>query len=400
MKKTVSFCLLTALTAMVMGPALTGASCGHDPTNGTSTDDVVSSGTSTASTSLNASSGGGSAPVVRAKWEMNGPYTMTTGLGVDDYPAITGAQFDPSGQKNVSKPISVCGIISDADGVGDINAVYGDVYYPEGVWTGPNHAADRQGCGKMMGSECTMTALDLNAGYDLFCNKVQTLNLGKLPSFASNESFATICGETGLIKKQQAVVYCCNKNLSYEDPDGTYKVDVWSQDKGNATSAKLGNSFVYEPVTAFVKDFTNLLYGNVKLNTWQTAPGDLDMATADRPTIENVGNTRLVVNVAQDDMGLGDREEGINLVWNVKYRGQIGSDAAWTEYNPFGKKPAGTPSSDKYAALDDPINLSSLDEADFGVYVSKFPNGITSYGGTIWLTAKQTGHQPCPTGEI
>lgn len=392
MKKVISICLLVALAVMTAGPAIAA--------------DPVIIGAGTVGTGLTKGTGG-VAPIVKAKWEMNGPWSAalgTSGVAQDDYPAIPNAQFDPSMKYQVNKVISICGVIYDQS-LTDINAVYGDVYYPQ-ISLGPNHPADRQGCSTRVGSECTMVKIagedhtaNKNASWDLFCNKVRNGNTGVLPTFADSETFDTICSNDGWIKKDVAYVYCCDKNLSYEDPSGNYKVDVWSQSKTNATSDPLVNYFTYNDGTAFQTDFTNVAYGAVTLNNWVVAPGNVNFVNGDgRPTIRNVGNTRLAINVAQDDMGMGDRDlSPTSTAWNVHYKAKINTDGVYAPYEPFKKKATlGDHLDNQYQLLDKEIDLSTDDEIDFGVLVDKF-EGSGPFSGTMWLKGTMADHLTCET---
>ena len=122
-------------------------------------------------TGLTRDTSGGANPIVKAKWEMNtdrvpigGPY-----LGTDDSPSA-GAQFLPSGMKDVSKTIALCAVVMDPDGLADIDAVYADVFYPENIALGSSHVplSDQSGdgCGELM-QEDTLSGLDKQDGIDL-----------------------------------------------------------------------------------------------------------------------------------------------------------------------------------------------------------------------------------------
>ena len=339
---------------------------------------------------------GGNAPIIKAKWEMNGPVAaalVTGGTAADDYPALQYSQFNPPMTNANNKTISICGVVYDT-ALTDVHGVYGDVYYPDTTALGPNHPADRQGCGTMLGSECTMVAVgDKNVAWDLFCSKVRNNNTGALPLFAANESFDTICNEQdGWIKKDVAMVYCCDKTISYEDPSGVYDVDVWAQSNGNATSDKLSNEFLYQEGTALQADFTSIAYGPATLGNWVTLPGNVTFLAGDgRPTVRNVGNTRLTVAVAQDDMGMNDRDVSGTTTWNVHYRAKVSTAGTYTSYDPIGKKSIALAPTNNYTALNLPINLSSDDEVDFGVMVDKFETA-GPFTGKLWLEGQAAAH--------
>src|SRR3989344_278586 len=75
------------------------------------------------STGLNRDTTGGASPIVKAKWEAN-PDMYTD----DDVAA--GAQLLPSGQYNVHTTVAFCAVVTDPDGLADIQNVYFDFFYP------------------------------------------------------------------------------------------------------------------------------------------------------------------------------------------------------------------------------------------------------------------------------
>ncbi len=337
------------------------------------------------STGLTADVSGGANPIVKAKWEANADrYT--------DASTAAGAQLMPSGRYNVHKTVAICAVVTDPDGLADIDNVYADVFYPQNIELGPSHvalptqpllAADR-GCGKFM-QEDLLTRLSKADGIDLFCNKVKNSNTN-LPTFNTSPiaySYSEICGATGELEKDTAAVYCGEKQISYEDPDGDYEVWAIGQDK-NGLQGKLVNHFTYLPLTAFETDFDQVAYGNVRLNTHKVIPGDLtwDAMNQGKASVRNVGNTRLVMKVAQDDMGLG-KTSGL---WNVKYDARVGSASTYSNYYP-----------ETTNVLDDELDLSELDEMDFSIDISKFPptHPNPTYTGIMTLSADMVLHLPC-----
>lgn len=360
-------------------------------------------GATNVNTSLNQDAGGGIAPIVKAKWEMNGPWTSLFGT---DASTAAGAQFSPSGQFEVSKKISFCAVVTDPDGVSDINAVYADIFYPQdrafhpvaGVdnsnagggilannstqyFTDPDLDFGENGCGLPVGDEILLTKLTKAQGISLFCTKIQNNN-NNLPTFNTNYNYNEICSPTGELEKETAYVYCGDRNISYEDPDGSYLVKVFAQDKAGMSSTILENHFDYLPLTGFEVDFSSVDYGNVKLNTHKIISGDLTFGTANLPTIRNLGNVRLQINITQDDMGLGTT----NGLPNVQYDARLGSNAAeWRNYNPFTQTP-----------IQDLLDESETEELDFSILVKKFPpSAIPTWEGTMVLGATQTEPRHC-----
>jgi len=364
-KKLTALCLMMAMAVSMGGFNMVAATDGG------------------ADTSLTRDTAGGASPIVKAKWEANlDRYT--------DDDIAPGAQFMPSGQYQVNKGISLCAVVTDPDGLADIDAVYADVFYPEDIALGDSHVAlpDQSGlgCGELM-QEDTLTRLDKQAGWDLFCDSVRNNN-NKLPTFNTGYNYDEICNvDTGELMKLTAAVYCGEKELSYEDPSGKYKVWAVAQDK-NGLQGTLENYFTYFPVTAFEKDFSAVAYGNVKLNTHKIISGDLAWDGVNNgtspATVRNVGNTRLFMRVLQDDMGLGKTDGN----WNVRYDGRVGSDVAFKSYLP-----------DTLTNLNGELDLSEKNEMDFSIDISKFPptHSGDSYTGAMTLSARSADHLTCCT---
>lgn len=336
----------------------------------------------TLETSLTRDSSGGANPIVKAKWEMNADKGTNLKYLGTDAATTAGAQFMPSGQYQVGKTITVCGIITDPDGVADIDSVYSDLFYPTDISTGPNHEPNRLGCGQQM-PEFTLTKLSKSDGIELFCNKIKNNN-NNLPTFNQGFGYAEICALDGELWKETAYAFCGEITLSYEDPSGSYNTLVLAQDK-SGKDGTLSNMFTYLPLTAFETDFNSVAYGNVRLNTHKIISGDLSFSPNDgRATVRNVGNTRLNMRVYQNDMGLGQTDGN----WNVRYDGRVGSDAAFVNYFP-----------ETTRVLPQPLNLSETDEMDFSIDISKFPptHEGNNYVGTMVLSATTEAHLNCAT---
>ena len=332
-------------------------------------------------TGLTSDTSGGATPIVKAKWEAypDGRYK--------DESTDSGAQFMPSGVEGKVTTISICAIVTDPDGLADIQNVYADVFYPD-VALGSSHVPltdqSGDGCGKLM-QEDSLTRLTKQDGIDLFCNMVKNHN-NNLPTFESGYNYDEICAADGELMKETAAVYCGEKDLSYEDPSGEYEVWAVGQDQ-NGLQGILKNHFDYLPLTAFETDFDSIQYGNVRLNTHKIINGDLTWNDGSGPgganlaTVRNVGNTRLAMKVWQDDMGLGKTDGD----WNVKYDGRVGSDAAFTDYDP-----------EVTTQLVKELDLSELNEMDFSVDISKFPPATgPDYTGSMTLSAVSVDHLVC-----
>ena len=358
----------------------------------------------TVTTDLDRGSGGGTAPEIKVKWEMEGPnFSGSTYIGTnegEDALNDPGAQFSAPGVWGASMNYTVCAIATDINGADDIDGVYADIYYPVDRRMHTSMDPDEidnpsGGCGAFI-EQNTLIQLSKDDGIDLFCNKIRNSN-ENLAEFNADyytgtwirdDMYEEICGVTGQLQKEEAYVYCDDKTLTWEDPDGMYKVEVIAQDKGGNSSTIMTNYFEYLPSTAFQKDFSAVSYGEVLLNVHKKIAGDLDFIVAggsDKPTIRNVGNTRLSMNVAQDDMGLGQSSG----VWNVEYDARVGNlESDWSIYDPFKfKADMGDPTDSDWTQLMEILDLSEIEEMDFSILVTKWPDISTTYGGMMWLDA-------------
>jgi len=320
-----------------------------------------------------------SAPVVKALWTMNGLANEL--LGTDDGEEI-GTQFLPSGQYQVSKPISVCAVIFDEDGIENIDSSFSEIYYPMASF-GQDAEETRIGCGEKKGEKNQMITLTKSDGIELFCNNIQNNN-ATLPTFYDVYDFSGICGEAGDLETDKAVVYCSDTELLYDDIAGEYKVLVFGQDKEGVSSNILSGTFNYLALTAFEADFTALDYGEVMLNARKTIEGDLiwnEPKGENQLTIRNVGNTRAQIKIEQDDMCLG-KTDG---VWNVRYGTKIGQDSSWQNYWP-----------EEAILLDKALELSGMDGIDFAIEVLHFPeDDIQSYSGNMDINAQIIPYLSC-----
>jgi hypothetical protein len=322
-----------------------------------------------------------SSPIVKAKWEMNiddtGPLDADD-TGTDDS-NVAGAQFNPSGNFGVNKNIAVCAVVTDPDGLTDIDSVNAGVFYPTNVNLGPNH--QNQGCGSSQ-STTSMTKIGDDLAKTLFCNDIKTGN-NNLPTFNTGYDYDEICGAEGEFAKGTAAIYCGVTHLSYEDPSGNYKTVVTATDKALKTG-KMDNTFKYASLTAFVTDFDKVDYGTVSIGTDKGIVGDTNLSpiiNSDGATIRNVGNTRLDIKSQQDDMGLGKT----NGDWNVVFDSKVGSAGTSTSYNPGVN-----------TVIAKTLDLSETNKIDFSILVKNAPDSSTNiFAGTMVLSAISHSDYSC-----
>lgn len=382
MKTLKKFVALMTLAALVAGPA-----------------QALAEISTTSLTKKDVSTGDSDIPYMHVKWEMDGTIAQLTGT---DYYMDTnnpGAQFKPSGVSQEDKTITVCGIASSSTGdFTKLDGVYADIYYPTTVALGPNHEDARQGCGQKI-TQCRMQKIDRTLGYNLFCGNIQQNN-SSLLTWEGTEAFAEFCASQGAheLNQDKAAVYCCEHTLSYEDPAGKYNTVVIAQD-GNLSDS-LSNQFQYLSTPSYAVDFTEINYGNdVQLLTNKDVNGDFTMSNGDgKPTVQNLGNTRLRMVVWQDDMGFG-KTGGNAGTWDVNYGARVvdlnGSTDMIT-YEPIDYKTdptnLGSFGLTTGTQLLKELNLSQTDKMDFRVLVKKWlkdntGTDITSYSGNLRLAA-------------
>ena len=372
MKKLTALSLMMAVSVWMMGGAFAVA----DSNN--------------VDTSLIKGTGGGSAPIVKVKWEMK---ANTQG---EDDSTDEGAQFNAPMVWGENMNYEVCAIATDPNGADDIVGVYADIYYPSDR---PMHTSmdpdeidnPSGGCGAFI-EENTLVKLGKEEGIQLFCDDIRTNN-ENLPVFTSGYDYDEICGPTGELEKETAFVYCDEKQLTWEDPAGDYKVRVFAQDTAGNSSDVLQNYYEYLPFTGYEVDFSAVDYGEVLLNVHKKISGDRDFdpSNSDRPTVRNIGNTRLNMKVAQDDMNLGKTSDD----WNVEYDARVGNDEEdWSIYDPFGYVGETPNESNDYTTLNEILDLSETEEMDFSILVTKWPD-VTNFAGGMWLDADYAEFDDC-----
>jgi hypothetical protein len=307
---------------------------------------------------------------VLAIWQM-------TEDGMDDSLADF-AQFEPSGEYQVAKKIKICGVVSQpsreatAGEAGDtmqLEGVYGQMFFPADAAFGAGDGNGRKGCGQPAVSACKMERLMGEAGFDLFCEKIQKNNTA-LPTFAGaignvGNPYEELCAADGKLLNQTASVYCCDQELAYDDIPGDYEAAVIARGANGDYGNMLSSKFAYLPLSKMDIDFNNVYYGTVKEGVEAVAAdiGSPELlakaATITNATVRNVGNTTAKISLWQDDMGLG-KTDG---VYNIRYGSRLSKlDASWTHYGPF-----------ETIVMPDALAPGQSVDMDFSVKVLDFP---------------------------
>jgi hypothetical protein len=298
-------------------------------------------------TSVSMSTGGGQIPVVLAKWETEpGASSLESG---DPTHLTLGSQFMPPATFEGAKWLNYYGVVMDAENNGNVQMTYADVYHPDGTFKYQIH----------------FTKLSKADGIAAF-NAATPIGLLKIGPDAPDAAF--VLNE---LNKETAAVWMGTAEIHYCQMDGNYRVDVRTVDMNQNPSAYLTNTFYYVPVTAAEYDFTAVNYGSVSMGApavWRA--GDTLFSTGDgKPTVRNVGNTKLNIKINQSDMGFGKDVTG---AWNVKFDARLGHTSVEPLYDPFTDH-----------VLLDTLDRSHTDELDFSIHVLK---GFDTHSGTMTLS--------------
>lgn len=300
-------------------------------------------------TSVIMSVGGGNPPTVMAKWETEpGVGSLESG---DPTHITNGSQFNPNGTFEGEKALNYYAVVTDLENNGNVLSTYAYVYHPDGTEK----------------YQILFTKMSKTDGIAVF-NAAMPIGLLKLAPTSPNATF--VLNE---LNKNTAAVWMGTAQIHYCQPDGNYKVAVRTVDMNSNPSSWLNNTFYYMPVPLAEYDFTAVNYGSVSMGAttvWRA--GDTNFGTADKPTVRNIGNTRLNITVNQTDMDFG-KSTG---AWDVQFDARLGDTSLEPLYDPFTDH-----------MLMDILDRSHTDELDFSIHVVK---GFDTHSGTMTLSVKNS----------
>jgi hypothetical protein len=381
-------------------------------------------------TGATVSGGGGGLPFIKASWVQEPDNNITLADGVTIKPVVNnlesgdpshltaGTQINPPVIFNASKTIDFFAVVSDPAGVANLSAaVGGDVFgyvfspanspLPYSTPTDPTFGAPdykfKTEFTYDLGSGATAIAT-LTAAYN-----AHLVNFGPVaaqdPNIAQegavlgqNYTFANLHNSslTGELDKHVAELYEGVGVLTYEQPAGTYSIDVYGIDKSGNVSVKLTTPFYYLPIPAVETDFTSITYGNVSLRVPLTIPGDVTWGN-NIATVRNIGNTWVQVTVAQDDMGFGKAGTQVATAyqgtvppvfsstpssrgqsnWNVYFDAVLGTNVEMY-FDPTAKGSSMT----NVVTLPGILDLSTMNELDFSIFVN---DGMGTHSGSLTI---------------
>jgi hypothetical protein len=393
---------------------------------------LVSAATSVGvGTGATVGTGAGSLPFIKASWVQEPDNNITLADGVTIKPVVNnlesgdtshltaGTQINPPVIFNASKTIDFFAVVSDPAGVANLSAavggdVFGYVFSPansplpystptDPTFGAPNYKFKTEFTYDL-GSGATAIAA-LTAAYN-----AHLVNFGPVaaqdPNIAQegavlgqNYTFANLHNSslTGELDKHVAELYEGVGVLTYEQPAGTYSIDVYAIDKSGNVSVKLTTPFYYLPVPAVETDFTSITYGNVSLRVPLTIPGDVTWGN-NIATVRNIGNTWVQVTVAQDDMGFGkagtqvataykgtvppvfsSTPSGNQSNWNVYFDAILGTNVEMY-FDPTAKGSSMT----NVVTLPGILDLSTMNELDFSIFIN---DGMGVHAGSLTVSA-------------
>ncbi len=311
-----------------------------------------------ADTSVSISTGGGAAPIIKCKWESTSGDAVENG---DPSHLIPGTQVKAPGVYEGTQNINYWAVATDPNGAADVKNVHAMVYHPDGSF-------------KYKVEMLTKVANTDTAK----ANVVAAYDAGLL---VLNDDF-TVAEILTELEQQDAFLWKGSEAIHYCQPAGDYEVVLNAYDQYNNWAVPLINTFTYLDLPLCEFDFLAVSYKDVNVGVHTWTGGDTNFGTADKPTVRNIGNVPLKIQVAQDDMGLGITSKGI---WNVHYDVRLGPSPNTVDlYDPVHLKDAQwTPSANDYFTMTDTLERCITEKLDFSINIDQGRSG--TYDGKIYL---------------
>jgi hypothetical protein len=316
----------------------------------------------------------GNAPIIKAKWETK---TDDIACPLDDDPPCSGMQLDPPLSYLGTVPIFFWAIVTDPDGLINVQHVYVDVNHPAGY--------PEQGSFKFQVELFPLnSALDdgviSKAEADAALAWLEAADKAMLVTYAGSHPYDDCWDE---LDQGEAYIWVGEYYMDYHQPCGDYTVKAYGFDVQTNQSAILQNTFEYVCYTAAEIDFTSVDYGTVTVSSEKPVSGDTHFYVGDgKPTIRNIGNTWFHIEIRQDDMGFGYTSSPAG--WNVAYDVRLGAATEGNDklvFDPSDYKGAlGT--GDKWYVVPGIINLCNTWKVDFSIHVKKAV--ITEPGDAVY----------------
>jgi hypothetical protein len=304
---------------------------------------IIPAGAVSVGTGVNIQSGGGTPPVVEAKWEQQAITAMEDG---DPTHLVTGFQILPPCTFGGKKLIEYYAVVYDEEDNGGVKLAFADVFHPDGTFKYQVNFAK---------VSLQSTAISI----------YQAAVAAGLVKVGTDKTTASVLTD---LEKGTAALWRGEAYIDYCQMDGDYSVIVKAIDQNDNYSPELVNTFLYVPVACGEFDFISVDYGNVSINRNVWRAGDTIFGTTAAPTVRNIGNTKIRIKINQTDMGFGQDVTG---AWMVKFDARLGNTGAEPIYDPFVE-----------ITLPDVLDRSHLEELDFSIHVLK---GTGAHSGDMTL---------------
>jgi hypothetical protein len=306
-------------------------------------------------TNVKVTTGGGQTPVVKCKWETP-----------DDDPDKAGTQKDPSCAYNVSVFLKIWAVVADFEDQGFVSQVVANVFHPEGP---PEE-------GSIKYNNVELTVVDK---FTVGIPEFEAANTAGLITYTEGHTYTSVWEQ---LDQCEAEVWCAEIELHYHQPCGDYKVEVYCLDHHGNVSDPLENTFEYVCTDCIEIDFSSVDYGEVIISSHIWKGGDTSFGTADKPTVRNVGNCDVTLNITQDDMMFGQYSSG---EYKVEYDARLGpstsGDTTVVQYDPY-----------QTVTLPNKLPLCNTQKLDFSIHVKIATVG--NYTGEMVITCDPTTFGP------
>jgi hypothetical protein len=269
--------------------------------------------------------GGPNPPIVNAKWELPDMQSDVAGIqyeaapptdlnanginDADDEPLMTGMQMYPNlCDEPEVRQIEYWVAAEDTDGLGDIAAVWSDVWHPDGTFK----------------YQVDLVAVE--------CSEIGFFDDNQSPTVLEVYAPLLAAVDTDQVTMEEAedIVRRCYKNekgvykgvelLLHHQPAGLYKVDGTAQDWQGGTGV-LVNYFEVMPIIGLRIDFSIVDWGSILPNVTDWVSGDEDLTTCDKPTVKNCGNVLMALGLHFSEMAkVGDPSKTITE-FDAKFMG-------------------------------------------------------------------------------
>jgi hypothetical protein len=180
--------------------------------------------------------------------------------------------------------------VNDTVGLGQINTVDWNVYYPNGTLDVDVHAG-----APIEGSSACSAPAASNVLTPMFS---QAELDGDITSAAVG---STTSGNSGLLwecNEDSVALFHNAFTISKDDPNGIYKVVADARDQ-QGNEGRLTYYFQVDPFIAFARDFSSVNFGNILPNIEKTVEGDTNFQppNSTAPTVTNGGNSGMQIGV-------------------------------------------------------------------------------------------------------